>query len=121
MSAEPLAQRAATHAPSLYRLRRTLASLRILTEDGAHRFALTPLGEALQTDAPGSARATILTFASDWRMRGFAQLLYSVQTGKPGFEKHLPAGLGGPLNQTLKKGRYTPDSGGCRHTSLSTG
>ena len=89
MSAEQLAQRTATHAPSLYRLMRTLASLGVLTEDGAHRFALTPLGEALQTDAPGSARATILTLASDWWMRGFAQLLYSVQTGKPGFEKHL--------------------------------
>jgi hypothetical protein len=89
MSAEQLAERTATHAPSLYRLMRTLASLGILTEDAAHRFALTPLGEALKTDAPGSARATILTLASDWWMRGFAQLLYSVQTGKPGFEKHL--------------------------------
>jgi hypothetical protein len=50
---------------------------------------LTPLGEALKTGAPGAARPTILTMASDWWIRGFGQLLYSVQTGKPGFEKHL--------------------------------
>src|SRR5262249_45179574 len=78
-----------THAPSLYRLMRTLASLGILTEDATHRFALTPLGDALKTGAPGSARATILTVANDTWVRGFGQLLYSVQTGKSGFEKLL--------------------------------
>ena len=46
------------HAPSLHRLMRTLAGLGILTERDAQRFALTPLGEALKTGAPGSARAT---------------------------------------------------------------
>ena len=76
-------------APSLYRLMRALANLGILTEDATHHFALTPLGEALKTGAPGSARATILTFASDWWVRGFGQLLYSVETGKSGFEKSL--------------------------------
>src|SRR5215217_6375274 len=89
MGAEQLAGPTGTHAPSLYRLMRTLASLGILTEDAQHRFALTPLGEALKTGAPGSARTTILTMASDWWMRGFGQLMYSVQTGKPGFEKYL--------------------------------
>ena len=89
MSADQLAGPTGTHGPSLYRLMRTLASLGILTEDAQHRFALTPLGEALKTGAPGAARPTILTLASDWWLRGFSQLLYSVQTGKPGFEKHL--------------------------------
>jgi len=88
-SADELAGPTKTHAPSLYRLLRTLASLGIVTEDAAHRFALTPLGEALKTGAPGSARATILTIASDWWIRGFEHLLYSVQTGKSGFEKSL--------------------------------
>jgi hypothetical protein len=89
LTADQLAGPTGTHAPSLYRLMRTLASLGILTEDAAHRFALTALGEAMKAGAPGSARATILTLASDLWMRGFGQLLYSVQTGKPGFEKHL--------------------------------
>lgn len=89
MNAEQLARLTGTHEPSLYRLMRTLAGLGILTEDEEHRFALTAVGDALKTGAPGSARATILTIASDWWVSGFGQLLYSVQTGKPGFEKLL--------------------------------
>lgn len=86
-TAEELAQSTATHAPSLYRVLRTLASLGAFTEDSAHRFSLTPLGEALKIGAPGSARATVLTLAGDWFSRGLDHLLYSVQTGKTGFEK----------------------------------
>ena len=57
-SATELAGAMRMHAPSLHRLMRTLASLGILTERDAQRFALTSLGEALKTGAPGSARAT---------------------------------------------------------------
>ena len=78
-----------THAPSLHRLMRTLAGLGILTEDAEHRFSLTPLGEALKSGAPGSARAAILTVANEDWVRGFAQLPYSLQTGKSGFEKQF--------------------------------
>jgi O-methyltransferase domain/Dimerisation domain len=88
-SAEELSGPTGSHAPSLYRLMRTLGSLGLLTEDAAHRFALTPLGDALKTGAPGSARASILTMASDWMSRGWEQLLYSIQTGKSGLEKSL--------------------------------
>jgi hypothetical protein len=88
-SADALAVQIKMHAPSLYRLMRTLASLGILTENATHQFALTPLGEALKTGAPGAARATILTVASEMWVQGVAQLPYSVQTGKSGFEKML--------------------------------
>ena len=73
----------------LYRFLRGLANLGILTESGDRRFGLTPVGEALRTGAPGSARASILTIASDWWVEGFRELLYSVRTGKSGFEKAL--------------------------------
>ncbi|MDE3050369.1 MAG: methyltransferase, partial [Nitrospirota bacterium] len=46
-SADELAGPTGTHAPSLYRLMRTLANLGILTEDVRRCFALTPLGDAL--------------------------------------------------------------------------
>jgi hypothetical protein len=88
-SAEDLAGPTETHAPSLYRFMRTLASLGVLTEDGSHRFALTPLGAALRIGAPGAARSTVLTLASDWMFQGWEQLLYSVQTGKPAMERTL--------------------------------
>src|ERR1051325_9902006 len=85
-SAEELAGQTGTHAPSLYRFMRTLAHLGILTEDAAQRFALTAVGEALKTGSPGAARATILTLAGHFLSSGFGQLLYSIQTGKSGFE-----------------------------------
>jgi len=88
-SAEELAGPTGTHAPSLYRFLRALANFGILTESSAHRFALTPLGDALKAGAPGAARPTILTMASDWWVDGFGELAYSVQTGKSGFEKSL--------------------------------
>lgn len=88
-TADELAGPTGTHAPSLYRLMRTLTHLGILTEHASRRFALTPLGEALKTGAPGSARASVLTLASDWWVRGFGELPYSVETGKSGFEKSL--------------------------------
>lgn len=85
--AQTLAGLTRTHAPSLHRLMRTLAGLGILTEDASHRFSLTPLGEAMKTGAPGSARATILTLAGNPISQAWDNLLYSLQTGKPGFDK----------------------------------
>ena len=86
-SAAELAGATRMHAPSLHRLMRTLASLGILTERDAQRFALTPLGEALKTGAPGSARATLIAFGGPWFWRGWEEILYSLETGKTGFEK----------------------------------
>src|SRR5690349_21627360 len=62
--ADDLAAVTNTHSPSLGRFLRTLGHLGLVTEDGEGRFALTPLGAALRNDAPGSARAAILTLAS---------------------------------------------------------
>ena len=72
------------HAPSLHRLMRTLG---ILTERPEQRFALTTLGETLKTAAPGSARSAIMFTGSPAAQMGWDHLVYSVQTGKPGFEK----------------------------------
>lgn len=88
-TADELAGPTGTHAPSLYRLMRTLAHLGLLNEEVGQRFSLTPLGEAMKRNAPGCAHATILTLAGDWCANGFGELLYSVQTGKSGVEKYL--------------------------------
>ena len=85
-SAAELAGTLDVHAPSLYRLMRTLASLGILSEQPSQRFALTPMGQALKTGAPGSARATLLSFCSPWFNRGFDNIMHSLRTGKSGFE-----------------------------------
>lgn len=86
---EDLAAATKTHGPSLGRLLRTLGHLGLVAEEGAGRFALTNLGEAMKTGAPGSARAAILTLASPLMAQGWGRLLESVQTGKPGLEQTL--------------------------------
>jgi hypothetical protein len=98
-SATELAGTTGTHAPSLHRLMRTLASLGILTERDSQRFALTPLGEALKTGAPGAARSTLIAFCSQWFWRGWEEIVYSLQTGKTGFEK----AIGVPLFEYLRQ------------------
>lgn len=86
-SAAELAGTTGTHAPTLHRFMRTLAGLGVLTERDAQRFALTPLGEALKTGAPGAARATLLTFCGPAFWHTWEEILYSLQTGKTAFEK----------------------------------
>jgi hypothetical protein len=98
-SAEELATATAADAPSLYRMMRTLASLGIFTEHPGRRFALTPVGEALKSGAPGAARPTILTLAGDWVWRSIEHFPYSVETGKSGMEK----ALGEPIFDWLAK------------------
>ena len=51
------------------------------------RFALTPLGQALQTGAPGAARSTLLAFGGVAFSRTWEEIFYSLETGKPGFDK----------------------------------
>jgi|SRR5258706_14533066 hypothetical protein len=86
-SAAELADPMNVHAPSLYGLMRTLASLGILTERPEQRFALTNLGEALKTGAPGSARSSLIFMGSPPSQSGWDNMVYSVETGKPGFDK----------------------------------
>lgn len=76
-----------THAPSMHRLMRTLAGLGILTQQEEQRFALTQLGEALKTGAPGSARSTLIAFCGPPFWHSWEEILYSLETGKTGFEK----------------------------------
>jgi hypothetical protein len=96
-SAQDLAAELELHAPALYRFMRSLAGMGVLTEVEPQTFALTPLGEALKKDAPGSARAAILTLAGDLVMRSWDQLLYSLKTGKTALE-HV---FGKPLFELL--------------------
>lgn len=84
-SADELAGPTGTHAPSLHRLMRTLASFGVLTEKDDKRFALTTLGEALKRDAPGSAWASVITFGGPTFSSALERIMHSLQTGETGF------------------------------------
>jgi O-methyltransferase domain/Dimerisation domain len=86
-SALDLAPVTGTHAPTLHRFMRTLAGFGILAEGDGQKFALTELGEALKTGAPGSARSTLIAFGGPAFWRTWEEIFYSLETGKPAFDK----------------------------------
>lgn len=86
-SADELAQATGAHAPSLYRLLRSMSGFGFFVEEADHRFSLTPLGAALQSDAPGHARSSVRCLAGPVAWDSFSELLHSVKTGESGMER----------------------------------
>lgn len=86
-TADELAGPTGTHAQSLHRLMRTLGGLGVLTSADDRTYSLTPMGEALKTGAPGSARSVALSFGSPAFVLAFEEIMHSLKTGETGFEK----------------------------------
>ncbi len=84
---EELAAATGTHASSLYRVLRALASVGVFHEDGKRAFALTPLAETLRTDAPGSLRAFATVELGEEHYPAWGELLHSVKTGEIAFDR----------------------------------
>lgn len=91
-SAAEIAGTVGVKAEFLHRLMRSLAGLGVLTEKPGQKFALTALGEALRSDAPGSARATILSFGN-WGAKSFQEIMHTLETGGTGMLKAFNARL----------------------------
>jgi hypothetical protein len=89
-----------THAPSLYRLLRALASIGVFIEK-KKSFALTPVSDKLRSDIPGSLRSFILAELSEEQCFAWENILYSVKTGRPA-RPHIP------LFPSLQAGRHSP-------------
>lgn len=81
-SAEDLAKATATHAPSLRRVLRLLASAGVLAEQENGAFALTPVSEWLRSDMPGSFRPAALLFTGPLEWASWGDLMHTVQTGE---------------------------------------
>jgi len=95
-SIEELAQASQSHAPSLYRMMRALASVGIFLETPDKRFELTEMAEYLKT---GALRSIALMFNSDWSDQAWGYFLDSVKTGGTAFEK----AHGMPVSDWLEK------------------
>jgi len=74
-----------THPPTLYRLLRALASVEVLHELDGRRFELTPLGEPLRSDVPGSMADLAAYMGRPYRLQAWGGLLHSVRTGENAF------------------------------------
>jgi hypothetical protein len=103
-NAEQLAVSTDTHAESLYRLLRALASVGIFEEDHNHCFALTPLADQLRSDLEGSQRSLVLMMGEE-HYRTWSDLLYSVQTGEVAFDKSYGMPIFEYLSQHPDKGQ----------------
>lgn len=95
ISIEVLAQKSGSHAPSLYRMMRALASVGIFFETEGKRFELTPMAEYLKA---GEMRSIALLFNADWSDNAWGHFLDSVKTGGAAFEK----AYGMPLSHWLE-------------------
>jgi hypothetical protein len=92
-SVDDLARLSVTHAPSLYRLLRALASSGIFAEREHGTFELTPLAETLCSNVPGSLRAICAMRTEPWFWGAWGELLHSVKTGQPGFDHRAGSDL----------------------------
>ena len=84
-SCEQLAASTGTHAPSLYRLMRMLASVGVFREEADRRFVLSPLADCLRSDAPHSQRAVAIMMGEE-HFAAWGRLLHSIRTGQCAFE-----------------------------------
>jgi hypothetical protein len=83
---ETLAAETGTHADSLYRVLRALASLGIFAQDAEGKFGLTPLAATLRSDSPDSMRAMAQMWGVPWHWDLWDSFLDSIRTAKPAIE-----------------------------------
>ncbi len=84
-TADQLAEATHSDAASLYRVLRALSSVGVFSENEQRQFELTPLGNTLQSDAPGSMKAMAIAQLGD-HFNAWGNLVYSIKTGHIAFD-----------------------------------
>ena len=111
-TADELAEATGTHAPSLFRVLRALASAGIVKAETEGRFGLTPLSETLVTNAPGSLRWFVVSELGQEHYPAWGNLMHSVKTGEIAFDNFF----GMDIWQYFKK---NPEDGAVFNDSMS--
>lgn len=88
-TAAELAELIGAHPRSLYRLLRALASIGLFEECEQGRFQSTPLSDTLRSDVPGSLSSLVLLELGDSHHRAWGELVHSLRTGEPAFDKAI--------------------------------
>ena len=79
-----LAKATGSHAPTLYRVLRTLLAAGVFAEDKAGRLRLTALGQPLRSEVADSVRAASIFLSGESELEG--RLVDCVRTGKTAIE-----------------------------------
>jgi hypothetical protein len=80
---EELATATDTHAPTLYRFLRAAASVGVFAELPDGRFTLTPTGEYLRSDQPGTIRYLAYLYGEESVWNCFGSAIDTLRTGEP--------------------------------------
>lgn len=112
-TANELAAEAGVNPGALYRAMRLMASVGLFEEDYAHRFALTPLGEPLRSDAKNSMRDAIEWMCDPFHFRIYAETPHAIQTGETVDRRVLDK----PFFEYLSQDR---DEGAVFHRAMSS-
>jgi hypothetical protein len=84
-TSDELAHASGADPSALYRLLRALASLGVLHEADERRFSLTPLGEPLRSDVPGSLSGWVRLTGRDYLWRSWGNFASAVRSGENAF------------------------------------
>src|SRR5436305_7735715 len=82
-ASDELARAVDADPQALYRVLRLLASLGVFAEVAPRSFGLTPLGDTLRSDAPGSVRNFAITETAPGHWLPWGRLHESVRSGRP--------------------------------------
>jgi hypothetical protein len=85
-STADLTELTGVHHEALYRLLRALAGVGVLHEEADSRFALTPVGDCLRSDAPESVEGWAEFVGEEHHWAAWQALEYSVRTGQNAFQ-----------------------------------
>ncbi len=84
-ASDELARATGLHADTLYRVLRVLVGVELFDETAPRQFGLTPLGNLLRTEAPGSLRWRALMNLDPPKWLAWGDLLHSLRTGEAAF------------------------------------
>jgi O-methyltransferase domain len=88
-----IAAKAGADQASLYRVMRMLASFGVFKEEPERKFALTPVGMLLKSNAPGSLRSMAMMFGEEFSTRAYEHIAECIRTGGDGvteaYGKHI--------------------------------
>jgi hypothetical protein len=88
-TAEHLASKTDMNPDAFYRVMRMLAMVGVFAETAPRTFALTPIGQTLRPNVPGSMLNMALWLTSPEHYKCWGELGYSVKTGLPAADKVL--------------------------------
>ena len=102
-SSAELANATCCHSPSLFRVLRALSTVGIVTHTGDDSFSLARTGNALRSSVPGSLRAIVVTLG-EIHYQACGELLHTVRTGSPAFNRVFGTSLFEYLQQNCQAG-----------------